>query len=143
MECIDLLRLTYLTAVLMIGDDLSDLDKMQGPWKVATFTVNGAYTSGDGRGEFRVERNAVTLVQPNGLENRGTISLAPKKTPKEFDMKLEKLKNGVEPPALCGIYEIEGNELRMCFTWADPGSANRVQARKGDKCRITIYRHPK
>src|SRR5690242_6514691 len=43
---LDVLRFLFLTAALIVVDDYSDLDKMQGTWAIESFTINGVKSPG-------------------------------------------------------------------------------------------------
>jgi uncharacterized protein (TIGR03067 family) len=135
--------LLVLSTVLMAAD--SELDKLKGSWEAISFTIDGMERKVDSSAaEFKIEGDKVTQVNPNGTTVSGTISVDPSKNPKEYDLQFDPFRNGVKSPLMRGIYDLNGDILRMCCTWSPDRERPRFfKAEKGDSCRITIYKRKK
>jgi uncharacterized protein (TIGR03067 family) len=99
-------------SVLALGAEATkaDAEKMQGTWQVERFTENGE----DGE----IPAGLVAVIQDNGFEvklgdqfaePKVALKLDSSKTPKAVDFV-----DGDGRLVLTGIYEIEGDRLRIC-----------------------------
>jgi RNA polymerase sigma factor (sigma-70 family) len=87
-----------------------DLNRLQGPWTMIDVTINGLPLPPAGVG-FQFEGNSCQFVAPDGSTlSTMTFTLDPTQDPKQIDLTL--LPQG--SPAL-GIYELSGDELRLCY----------------------------
>jgi uncharacterized protein (TIGR03067 family) len=113
-----------------------DMQKLQGRWNVASIEVNGAPVPEDKMGDPR----AVIEGDRYAIHDfRLTIKIDPTKTPKAIDMD-GKDGNG-KPLAMAGIYDVEGDTLRICF--AKPGQKQRpatFETRGNPGASLVVYR---
>ena len=135
------LMVVVLTTVLFSADDSCDIEKMNGPWLLTSFTFNGVTKPG-GTGVLTIEGNAVTKGgMTKGLTIGGKITLDPGESPKEFDLQYDKFRNGTVPPLFRGVYEIEGDTMRMCYTMGpNTERPKEFKAGAGSNCRIDVYK---
>jgi RNA polymerase sigma factor (sigma-70 family) len=86
-----------------------DLDRLQGPWTMIEVTINGLVLPPAGF-QLHFEGNSCQFVGPRGEASKMTFTLDPTRRPKEIDLTL----SPEGSPAL-GIYELSGDELRLCY----------------------------
>jgi uncharacterized protein (TIGR03067 family) len=95
-----------------------DLQKLQGNWTVISIEVNGNKIPedkiGDPKAVFKGDQYSIH-------DFRLTITIDPTKKPKTINMD-GKDGNG-KPLTMIGIYEVEGDTLKICF--AKPGEKER------------------
>jgi uncharacterized protein (TIGR03067 family) len=106
------------SAVLRGGDANEDMDKFQGTWNVAGYERDGekfpvmAITfTGDKMKRYA----AAAATSPSRPE--WSIKLDPSKNPKAVDSTV--LTGRLTGQTRLGIYQIEGDELKLCFTRPD------------------------
>ena len=111
---------TKLFLVIYKKDDAveKDLQKLQGNWTVISIEVNGNKVPedkiGDPKAVFKGERYSIH-------DFRLSVKIDPTKKPKTINMD-GKDGNG-NPLTMIGIYELEGDRLKICF--AKPGEKER------------------
>lgn len=132
-----------LLALLGIGIETPDIDKIQGSWELVEFTYDGVMRQGEGT-VFRIQDDLVTSAAPSGVTVRARITLDPAKSPKGFTLQYEALKSGRVLPLMRGIYEIEADTMRWCGT-VDPNTMRPkdFQAGKGSRCRLDVFKRKK
>jgi len=96
-----------------------DVEKMQGDWTIVQALHNGESADEDKIKEaalvFKGSKFTLTM---NGETHEVPFTVDPKKKPKTIDAKPT---NGMfKDKTLLGIYEIKGDDLKMCFS--EPGS---------------------
>ena len=98
--------------------DQNDLKKLEGDWKIESWTQFGAQVGANWTWTFKGDK--YTLDQGTNLEE-GTIKLDPKKDPPVMDLEITGGNcKGKDQP---GIYKLDGDTLTVCFAW--PGVADR------------------
>jgi uncharacterized protein (TIGR03067 family) len=91
-----------------VKEERSDLDRLQGNWQVTQLIVAG-------REEFQpemtmfVSKDQVTLGSVGGRGEVGTLKLGVGEKHKTIDMVLDH-------EQMCGIYQFEGDMLKMCLS---------------------------
>ncbi len=116
-----------------------DQDRLQGAWEVVEFTNSGealpAAQTKIMRVVFTKDQMAMSLPKDAGKREYG-FTLDPTQTPKAIDLSLKppapagvnvKLPEGKGLPALPGVYEFDGENLKLCL------------ARLGGKIRPTEF----
>jgi uncharacterized protein (TIGR03067 family) len=98
----------------------TDLKKLQGTWERVAMEVEGeaapeALIEG---WSSTYEGNRLTLRNKDGVYRHCIVTLAPERTPKATNT--WDLEGPFEDQTLPGIYEIDGDVLKLCF--AKPGS---------------------
>jgi len=122
-----------------------DGESIKGDWSAVSLTHNGQVTADifvkamsatfDGKGYVNRQRDAVAV--------EGTYTLSPEKSPKQIDFTIE---TGADKgKTQLGIYEIDGDRLKLCIARA--GDAERPKAMGGktdsDGMLITLRRAKK
>ena len=140
------MRQLFAVAILFSAlgtDDEKEVAKFQGSWDIDTVVINGTTTKvEDGTSmPLRIVEKTVTHVLPNGLEMKGTLTLDTSKSPKEFDLQFDPLPNGIVPPPLKGIYEIEKDTMKWCVSIDPEGERPRkFTSGLGEKRRLQVYK---
>lgn len=96
-----------------------DLDKMQGDWALASMTRDGMKVPDlDVQALFRsVKGNEYTIFRFERVVGKGTFKVDTTKKPKTIDLFQANAPADAKP--VLGIYEFDGDELRVCY--APPG----------------------
>jgi len=134
----------YLILVCVaIGADKpkSDLDAMQGKWKVTAVEMGGRQFPP----EFIRDKETIVVIEGDKRTEtvkgradpiRAIVKLDPSKTPKQIDLVDAEPEQGKPAEVTVGIYEIQGDTLKECIA---RGGADRPKEFKGaDK--NTMYR---
>jgi RNA polymerase sigma factor (sigma-70 family) len=90
-----------------------DLKRLQGPWRFAGggMLIGGQpFPPGDTKLVF--EGTTCKIVAPNGMVAPMTFTLNPTTNPKQIDLVI----SVPQPTPARGIYEVTGDELRLCYT---------------------------
>jgi uncharacterized protein (TIGR03067 family) len=108
----------------------SDQNRLQGDWTVASAVKDGDDPQeGLDKWTYTFKENDVLIHAklPDGstLDEKATFSLDSTKTPKQIDIVSQGPNDGKEPVSFKGIYELEGNTLRICK--AIPGEARPTE----------------
>jgi uncharacterized protein (TIGR03067 family) len=102
-------------------DDASkkDLEKMQGDWAAVSMVVNGqVLPDDDAQALFRtVKGNDYTVFRFSAARGKGTFTIDATKKPRTIDFQPMSPKDKLPP--MLGIYEFDGDKLKMCY--ASPG----------------------
>jgi uncharacterized protein (TIGR03067 family) len=104
-----------------VADDAGavDLKKMQGDWMIVSMVAAGVKVADDeAQALFRtIDGDKYTVSRYSKPVSRGTFKLDATKTPRTID--LTPSAPGDSAKSVLGIYEFEGNRLRLCL--AAPG----------------------
>jgi uncharacterized protein (TIGR03067 family) len=124
MKCI--VTFLLLGVPLVAQETKSDLDKLQGHWRMVESTRDGKKTPGEVKIERTIESNnyTVTVKSDEGEQVlSGTLKIDPAKNPKTIDA--TRTEGPDAGQAMLGIYEIEGNRQKVCF--APPGKTRPTE----------------
>lgn len=120
------------------GDDLK---KMQGDWMVVSMTANGIkYPDEEAQPLFRtIEGNNYQISRYSKPIAKGTFKIDPSATPKTIDS----LPATDPSKPLLGIYEFDGDTLRICN--AQPGKPRPAdfEAKAGSGHTVTVWQPEK
>jgi uncharacterized protein (TIGR03067 family) len=121
----------------------ADLKRMQGNWLVVSMEVDGLKVpDDDAMALFRsVKGDRYTVSRYRKVVGKGTVKLDATKKPRAIDA-LPAGASG-EAKALLGIYEFEGNKLKLCF--ARPGMARPTEfsAKEDSGHTLTVWQREK
>jgi uncharacterized protein (TIGR03067 family) len=113
--------LTLAAALLGAGDAAkeSDLDKLQGTWVLVAMESEGDDVAPEHFKDWSAEYtgNKLTLRSGETVRREGIVTLAPSRNPKA--MNTWDQDGPYEDQTVPGIYEITGDQLKVCF--AKPG----------------------
>jgi uncharacterized protein (TIGR03067 family) len=111
-------------------DSKKGQDALEGTWKVTSVETGGQKGGGDENVviEFKKDRYTVKL-DGNEIE-QGTFKLDPTKKPKTIDFSITKGNDmGKKQP---GIYDVDGDTLKICVTMPDKDDRPKEMASKAD-----------
>jgi uncharacterized protein (TIGR03067 family) len=137
-----------LAACLLIAaapDDAArkDLERMQGDWQCTGLTVDGfRVPDDDAQAYFRTNRGdryAVTRYEkPAG---KGTIRLDATKSPRQIDATPDG--PAAKKGPLMGIYEIDGDTMRICVATAGKERPREFASRQGSGHYLWVWTREK
>ena len=141
--------LLVLALFLLAGADASrgdenrkDLEKIQGDWAQVSMIVDGAKLPDDeAQALFRsMKEDKYTIFQFKKVIGKGTFKLDASRKPKTIDAETTV---GGRKLILLGIYELEGETLKLCF--APPGKPrpSDFTAKKGSEHRLSVWEREK
>jgi uncharacterized protein (TIGR03067 family) len=106
-----------------------DLEKMQGTWHAITVEVKGTPSDADAVKKFElVVKNDSYTVKTSGKEHvSAKLVLRADKDPKEMDIVLE------TDPVYKGIYEIDGDTLKICLVLSSDDDSKRPMEFKSEE----------
>jgi uncharacterized protein (TIGR03067 family) len=126
------------------GDAKKDLEAMEGNWEVTIHEAGGKKTSEEENKKAapRLEVKGGNYVAFfGGAEaTRGSIQLDASKTPKEIDAVDEGAYKGT---VLKGIYEIKGDEMRVCFGGQGGDRPKEFKTKEGSQELLLTYKRVK
>jgi uncharacterized protein (TIGR03067 family) len=134
-------------AILAAADDpaAKDLKAMAGTWEATEVVSNGAVIPKDRVAPIRltVEGAKYTVRVPDqGVVEEGTLKPAADKKPKEID--LEITAGNDKGKTQVGVYEIDGDTLKLCL--ARPGAKERpkeLASKEGSNVEVTVFKRVK
>jgi uncharacterized protein (TIGR03067 family) len=110
--------------------EMKELDALQGSWKVVALEMNG------GSAPAAAIQGAKIIIKGDQFESiamgatlTGTIEINPSATPKTFDL-VYSSGSGLGHRSL-GIYELDGNKWKACFTAREAARPTEFAAPKG------------
>lgn len=143
-------RIACLLPVLLLlaaeppKDDVKkDLDLLQGEWKMVSGESDGQKLSDNiietGR---RIMKGDETTVEINGnLLMKAKITLDPSKKPKAIDYKITEGRNADKK--VLGIYELDGDTVKFCFSSPDAERPTDFTAKQGSKRVLSVWKRAK
>jgi uncharacterized protein (TIGR03067 family) len=127
--------------LLTEGDDgkpsEKDLKLLNGTWKVVSMVHNGKDIPNAEDHGITFDGENVTIKEPNGGSKGKCTRLDPTKDPKEIDLTPD---GGGKK--LQGIYELKGDELKLCLTRSDE-RPSRFESKEGSNSRLVVLKREK
>ncbi|HEV3262227.1 MAG TPA: TIGR03067 domain-containing protein [Gemmataceae bacterium] len=120
-----------------------DLEKMQGDWAAVSMVVDGVTLSDDeAQSIFRtVKGNRYTLYLFSKALIKGTFKIDASKKPKTMDVvAADGPEKGKTVP---GIYELDGDRLKVCFAPAGQKRPKDFTAKEGSGHTLTVWEREK
>ncbi len=131
-------------AVLVVGflaadSPEGDLKQFQGTWVLVgggDSPDSAESKEGARKADARlvVEGEKFTTTSAEMVTYKGTIKLDPTKTPKEYDSTY------TDGRHLKGIYELDGDNLRLCFAASGRDRPTAFKAKQGDQIYLLVYK---
>ncbi|QOV91212.1 TIGR03067 domain-containing protein [Humisphaera borealis] len=109
---------TFAAAVPAPGDNpptvAAELEKLRGAWAIKKVTISGEEVAAENQPKAFVF-NGTKLTPDDDPEDFAVVTLDPKQVPPAIDLVSKKREKSL------GIYEIDGETLKLCFN--EPGGA--------------------
>ncbi|HTU91863.1 MAG TPA: TIGR03067 domain-containing protein [Gemmataceae bacterium] len=141
----------YLVCMAMAGATLSnvaaddDEEKPQGEWLLASIEVHGkSLPAPVGKGGSIVfdKDGKLILKDPGKPDKIGKYKIDASKDPKQIDLIVSKDEKGKDGVTMQGIYEFDGDKLKMAFSAENP-KEKRPSDFKGEKVLIVLWKRQK
>src|SRR5262245_18111577 len=100
------------------GDDAAktELKKLEGVWQITSGEKDGKSIDSIKRDEVTVSGDDFTVDHDGKVEFTATIKLYPNKKPKAVDLRITSERH--KGKTVLGIYELNGDDLKLCITEA-------------------------
>jgi uncharacterized protein (TIGR03067 family) len=139
------LSVSLLVAADKPKNDKKDLDLMQGTWQVVALESGAGKAPKEAleKSNMRLTIKGNKFVSKSGdkLLLEGTLEINPAKKPKTLDVK------GTDPQgkevATTGIYELNGDTMRVCFVFKGEKRPEVFATKPGSKVAIFEYKRVK
>lgn len=147
MNQLPVLLLVLVFAAVAGGTDedaaAKDLKRMEGDWAAVSMEVDGLKVPDeDAMAYFRsVKGDGYTVSRYRKTLGKGTINLDATKKPRTIDA----LPAGAagEGKALLGIYEFDGNKLKLCFARPGKDRPTEFRSKAGSGHTLTVWQREK
>lgn len=131
------------SCILSAGDATKkDLDRIQGEWKPVSVTINGERVNAK---VFSADRmlikNKAFVQKAGGKTVAGTFELDASKSPPHIDE--ESPGPEEQPIKSVGIYELDGDTLKVCYAVAPKARPRAFKAEEGSFQALVIYHRVK
>ena len=143
------LSLAFLVGVAYADDKdkKSDLDKMKGTWKATSGEAGGIALPDEflDKVTFTIKGDKYTFKSPDetGVETveEGALKLDAAKKPAQMDINITKGKD--EGKKQYGIYELDGDTMKLCFTPPEEGRPKDFTTKEGSKNVVMVFKRQK
>jgi uncharacterized protein (TIGR03067 family) len=118
----------------------ADLDRWQGDWTTKSFVLDGGPLPKEKQFPDRlmtIKDDKFSEVRGGKVAVRGTIALDASKSPKHLDATF--LEGGPKGETIRGIYEIDGDTLRVCIGTPETERPTKFESTKGSHLRLIDY----
>lgn len=121
----------------------SDLDRLQGVWQLVAMERDGESAAPEEltRDTATYEGNRITLRSGEKVRRRGIITLDPSRTPKAINT--WDLDGPFEDQTIPGIYELDGDTLRLCFGGPGELRPRTFTTKGGQAFLMVVYKRKK
>jgi uncharacterized protein (TIGR03067 family) len=120
------------------ADDKEDKEKLQGEWRLVSREQNGESETIETRAKFKFEGDNIHSSHP---PYDGSFSVDSSKKPKTIDITI---KDGrVDGKVWKGLYELDGDTLKICFGSIEMPDRPAEFKSKGDQVFVFTYKRVK
>ena len=130
-----------------MADDKADIEKeikkFQGVWSIESSETGGVRIPADDLKEFRVifEGEKHTLKLGDQVFQVGTQKIDPSKSPKTIDVTMTE--GPSKGSVLLGIYEIDGDTMKVCFDPEGKKRPTEFKSPAGSKNFVNVHKRIK
>src|SRR5262249_9960773 len=120
-----------------------DLERLQGTWTLVSLESEGEASSPEQIEGFTAtyEGDSLTLKAKETVRRRGIVTLNPSRTPKAINTWDQ---NGpYEDQTVAGIYDSEGDTLKLCFSRPGEARPTEFSTKKGPGYLMVVYKKQK
>jgi uncharacterized protein (TIGR03067 family) len=131
-------------AILMGADDpKKELAKLDGTWRAVSMEVDGNKFAADDVKAYSVTIKDGKYVAKMGNDayNEGSLKIDASKKPKSIDVMPSKGDN--EGKTMAGIYEIDGDTLKICLAQPDGERPREFESKAGSGRLNVVYKKSK
>jgi uncharacterized protein (TIGR03067 family) len=114
-----------------------DLAKLQGIWKVESAVVGGENVPAEIRADMSLTFKGEEVIPAKNPKDIATIKLDPSKKPAAIDLTEKNQKTSL------GIYEINGDTLKLCFNEPGKGRPTTFESAKGSQAVFVVLKRDK
>ena len=131
----------------ILADDKADLEKevrkFQGTWTIESSVTGGKeIPAGDLKGFVLIfEGDKHTLKKGDEVVQVGTQKIDPSKSPKTIDVTMHEGPN--KGAVMLGIYEIDGDTLRVCFDPEGKKRPTKFKSASGSQTFVNVHKRVK
>jgi uncharacterized protein (TIGR03067 family) len=131
------ISISFVAAANAQDDAKKDLDKLQGTWKAEKMIFMGEDAPADVVGKFTLTCKGSEFIPSDNASDVATIKLDTTAKPKAIDLTEKNKKVSL------GIYELDGDTLKLCF--AEPGTdrPKAFESAKGSKVFYIVMKREK
>jgi uncharacterized protein (TIGR03067 family) len=144
-RCTPLLAAVVLMAGAAPRDDANavDLKKMQGDWVVVSMVKDGTkIPDDDAQALFRtVKDDTYAVARFSRVIGKGTFKIDATKKPKTIDS--TPAGSGDKAPPILGIYELDGDRLKICNAPPGKDRPTDFDAKEGSEHTLIIWQREK
>jgi uncharacterized protein (TIGR03067 family) len=138
--------LAVLMSAFLLGGEgpaKTDLDKLQGTWVLVSMETEGHDVAAEDFKDWTAvyEQNHLTLRAGDRVRRRGFITLDPVRRPKAINTWDQD--GPYEDQTVPGIYELEGDTLRLCFARPGQERPKEFTTKSGTAFLVCIYKKHK
>ena len=118
-----------------------DAAKLEGKWKITEGTKSGSKVEeANLKGEVIITKDSVTIKSPD-MTHVMSYKLDTSKKPKEIDLTPE---SGNEAgQTMQGIYELDGDNLKLCFGRPGTGRPKEFSSKEGSEHALVVLKRAK
>ena len=139
-----LLSVLFVAALSVAADDdavKKEKDALQGKWTILSVERDGKPVETWKDGVRVMEGDTYTMTPKQGDSFKGKFALEPSKTPKGIDFTPSGGQN--KDKTLRGIYEIDGDMLKICFAEPDKERPNEFSTKAGSGWTLALHKKQK